>query len=128
ALNNRRTVPMDQAPTGHYPIERREGEIERLHIQAAALAPDCDAMLERIGVGAGWACIDLGCGPGGITALLSARVGQSGRVVGLDADAAFLEHARRHAASNVNFVAGDAYCTNLTSGGFDLVHTRFIAS
>jgi len=74
---------MDQAPTGHYPIERREGEMERLHIQAAAIAPDCHIMLERIVVGEGWACIDLGCGPGGITAMLSARVGRSGRVIGL---------------------------------------------
>jgi trans-aconitate methyltransferase len=119
---------MDQEPTGNYPIERREGEIERLHIQAAALAPDCDIMLERIGVGEGWACLDLGCGPGGITALLSARVGPSGRVTGLDADAVFLEHARQHAAPNVEFIAGDAYRTTLAGGSFDLVHMRFIAS
>jgi len=119
---------MDEAPTGHYPIERREGEIERLHIQSAALAPDCDVMLERIGVGAGWTCLDLGCGPGGIAALLSTRVGKSGRVVGLDADAAFIEYARQHAAPNVEFIVGDAYRTKLAGGGFDLVHTRFIAS
>jgi ubiquinone/menaquinone biosynthesis C-methylase UbiE len=119
---------MDQPATGHYPIERRAGEIERLHIQAAAIAPDCDIMLERIGVGAGWACLDLGCGPGGITALLSARAGAAGRVVGLDADEVFLEHARRHAAPRVEFIAGDAYRTNLAAGGFDLVHMRFIAS
>ena len=68
---------MDQTTTGHYPIERREGEIERLHIQSAAIAADCEIMLERIGVGEGWACLDLGCGPGGITALLCARVGKS---------------------------------------------------
>src|SRR4051794_36087844 len=119
---------MDQAPTGHYPLERREGEIERLHVQAAAIAPDCDIMLDRIGVGEGWTCIDLACGPGGITALLSARVGASGRVVGLDAETAFLEHARQHAAPNVTFIAGNAYGTNLTGGSFDLVHMRFIAS
>ena len=111
-----------------YPIERRTGEIERLHVQAAAMAPDCAVMLDRIGVNAGWRCLDLGCGPGGITALLSERVGPSGRVVGLDADEAFLEHARRTAAPNVMFVAGDAYCTGLPERSFDLVHTRFLAS
>jgi SAM-dependent methyltransferase len=111
-----------------YPIERRAGEIERLHIQAAAMAPDCVVMLDRIGVNAGWRCLDLGCGPGGITALLSERVGPAGRVVGFDADEAFLEHARRTAAPNVMFVAGDAYRTGLPDRSFDLVHTRFLAS
>jgi ubiquinone/menaquinone biosynthesis C-methylase UbiE len=72
-----------------YPIERRPGEIERLHVQAAAMAPDC--ALDRMGVNAGWRCLDLGCGPGGITELLSERVGETGRVVGLDADAVFQE-------------------------------------
>jgi SAM-dependent methyltransferase len=119
---------MIPASSGHYPIERREGEIERLHIQAAAMAPDCAIMLERMGVGAGWICLDLGCGPGGITALLSERVGSAGHVVGLDADAVFLEHARRQAAPNVAFVTGDAYHTGLPNHSFDLVHMRFIAS
>jgi len=111
-----------------YPIERRIGEIERLHVQAAAMAPDCAVMLDRIGVNAGWRCLDIGCGPGGITALLSERVGPTGRVVGLDADAAFLEHARRTAAPNVMFVEGDAYRTGLPDRSFDLIHTRFLAS
>jgi trans-aconitate methyltransferase len=114
--------------TTHYPIARRAGEIERLHVQAAAMAPDCAIMLDRIGVRAGWRCLDLGCGPGGITALLSERVGETGRVVGLDADVVFLEHARRSAAPNTEFVAGDAYHTGLPGQSFDLVHTRFLAS
>src|SRR5262245_18805930 len=111
-----------------YPIERRAGEIERLLIQAVAMAPDCAMMLDRIGVNAGWRCLDLGCGPGGITALLSERVGPAGRVVGLDADEAFLGHARRGAAPNTEFVAGDAYHTGLPDRSFDLVQTRFLAS
>jgi len=119
---------MDTPTSGHYPIERREGEIERLHIQAAALAPDCAVLLDRIGVGAGWRCLDLGCGPGGITNLLSERVGERGRVVGLDADPVFIEHARQHAPGNVEFVLGNAYRSDLPSGGFDLVHMRFVAS
>jgi SAM-dependent methyltransferase len=114
--------------TGRYPIERRKGEIERLMIQAEALAADAEIMLERIGVALGWHCLDLGCGPGGITALLSRRVGSSGRVVGLDADAVFLDYARREKRSNVEFVAGDAYRTGLEASSFDLVHLRFLAS
>ncbi len=119
---------MSAARSGRYPIERRAGEIERLHIQSAAMAPDCAAMLGRIGVAAGWACLDLGCGPGGITALLSEHVGPSGRVVGLDADPVFLDHARQRAQGNVELILGDAYHPDLPSGTFDLVHMRFLAS
>src|SRR5439155_9036108 len=119
---------MSTPRSGRYPIDHRSGEIERLQVQAAAMAADAAIMLERIGVGEGWACLDLGCGPGGITALLSARVKPSGRIVGLDADVAFLEHARVNAAPNVEFIAGNAYRTGLAGGTFDLVHMRFIAS
>jgi hypothetical protein len=66
---------VNKAYAGNYPIERSAGEIERLHVQAAAMAPDTLTMLERIGVKPGWACLDVGCGPGGITGLMSACVG-----------------------------------------------------
>ena len=115
------------ARSGEYPIERRAGELERLALQQAAMAPDTDIMLDRIGVGAGWRCLDLGCGPGGITDLLGDRVGPSGRVVGLDFDPVFIEHARANAGANTEFVQGDAYRTGLADASFDLVHTRFLA-
>jgi SAM-dependent methyltransferase len=114
--------------SGHYPLERRDGEIERLDRQGAVMAPDCATMLERIGVAEGWRCLDLGCGPRGITDLLSARVGASGHVIGLDADPVFLEHGRRSAAANAEFVQGNAYDAGLPAGSFDLVHLRFVAS
>jgi trans-aconitate methyltransferase len=118
---------MSTARSGNYPIERRKGEIERLHFQAAAMAPDTAVMLDRIGVGAGWHCLDLGCGPGGITALMLQRTGSAGRVVGLDSDAVFLEEARRR-TPGAEFIAGDAYRSGLPHACFDLVHMRFIAS
>ena len=123
---------MTEPPQGHYPIERRAGEIERLHVQSAALAADAAIMLDQIGVRQGWRCLDLGCGPEGITDLLGQRVGMSGQVVGLDADAVFLEHARERVRArgqdNIQFVAGDVYGTELPGGCFDLVHSRFVAS
>jgi ubiquinone/menaquinone biosynthesis C-methylase UbiE len=118
----------DTAYAGSYPIERRAGEIERLHTQSQAMAPDTLAMLERFGDMHGWACLDIGCGPGGITNLLSARVGPTGRIMGLDMDAVFLDHARANAPPNVEFRRGDAYHSDLPARTFDLVHMRFVAS
>ena len=101
-------------------------------MQAAAIEFDAGVMLERIGVAAGWHCLDLGCGPGGIVDLLSVRAGPTGQVVGLDADPVFLEHARSLARDrgrgNIEFVQGDAYNTGLPRGTFDFVHVRFVAS
>lgn len=114
--------------SGNYPLETREGEFARLAVQAEAMAPDTAIMLDRIGVGPGWRCIDIGCGPGGITQLLSEKVGPGGRVVGIDKNAAFLEHARRSAAGNVEFAQADVYATGLPSESFDLAHMRFVAS
>ena len=92
---------------------------------------DAGVLLDRIGVGPGWRCLDLGCGPGGILHLLSARVGAGGHVVGLDADPVLLEAARTLMAtlrlSNVELVEGDAYRSGLPPAGFDLVHVRYLA-
>jgi SAM-dependent methyltransferase len=114
--------------SGNYPLENRAGEIERLIVQARAMAPDALAMLDRFGDMEGWTCLDIGCGPLGITDLLSARVGPSGRVVGVDMNAAFLEHARRHAPANVEYRQGNAYGSGLPDATCDLVHMRFVAS
>ena len=111
-----------------YPLESHLQEIERLRVQSAAMAPDTRIMLGLIGVQAGWSCLDVGCGPFGIAGLLSRMVGPTGRVLGLDVNAAFLEHARADAPGNVEFRQGDAYQTDLPSGSFDLVHLRFVAS
>jgi SAM-dependent methyltransferase len=114
--------------SGSYPLEQRSGEIERLLVQSQAMAPDTAAMLARFGPMAGWTCLDIGCGPGGITDLLSARVGPGGSVIGLDKSAEFLAYARRNAPANVEFRLGDAYGSDLPAGTFDLVHMRFVAS
>jgi len=118
------------ADASTYPMERTPAEFARLRLQAEALAFETGVLLDRIGVAEGWRCLDLGCGAGGITDLLSARVGATGQVVGLDADAASLSAARRWAAekglANVAFIEGDAFVRDLPREGFDLVHVRFV--
>lgn len=119
---------MTEGYSGNYPIETRSGEILRLNVQSAAMAPECSRMLDLIGVGERWSCLDVGCGPGGVTGLLSERVGPRGRIVGLDMNAAFLDHARVSAPANVEFIQSDAFSSGLSDGIFDLVHMRFVAS
>lgn len=69
--------------------------------------------------------LDLGCGPGTITADL-ARVVAPGRVLGIDNAPAIVERARREipAAENLSFAVGDVYALDLPDGSVDVVHAH----
>ncbi|MBP2406028.1 Demethylmenaquinone methyltransferase [Streptomyces netropsis] len=73
------------------------------------------------------AVLDIGCGPGTITADLAARVPQ-GAVTGLDAAADVLERARAVARErgldNVRFTTGDVHALDFPDGSFDVVHAH----
>ena len=71
--------------------------------------------------------LDLGCGPGTITADLAARVAP-GAVIGIEPTPGPLADARAHAAAvgaeNVTFAVGDAYALDYPDGAFDVVHAH----
>src|SRR5690348_4798488 len=69
----------------------------------------------------GMSLLDIGCGPGSITAGLAARVAP-GRTVGIDIDPATLPSAAERAAagaSNLDFRPGNAYDLPFRDGTFD---------
>jgi ubiquinone/menaquinone biosynthesis C-methylase UbiE len=66
--------------------------------------------------------LDVGCGPGTITADIAARVAP-GRVVGLDRAADVLATAR-DAAPSVAFEVGDVYALAYADESFDVVHAH----
>src|SRR5271169_711122 len=82
-------------------------------------------LLPRLAPGA--RVLDVGCGPGTITADLAARV-PSGEVVGIDAAADVLHGARQEAErrgqANVRFETGDVYQLAFSDGSFDVVHAH----
>src|SRR5260370_41476365 len=69
--------------------------------------------------------LDIGCGPGTITAGLAALV-PLGQVIGIDRSAGVLDEARaeavRRGLRNVSFEVSDAYQPALTADRFDIVH------
>ena len=105
-------------------------ELSRLQVQAHVWEPDADVMLDRIGVGPGWNCVDMGCGGMGILGPMSRRVYGSGLIVGLDSDQALLDSAAAYAEAegldNVLLQEGDVTSPGLSKGTFDLVHSRFL--
>ena len=69
--------------------------------------------------------LDVGCGPGTITADLADRVPR-GQVTGMDAAQEIVEQARTAAGGrgNLGFATGDVYALDYPDGSFDVVHAH----
>jgi ubiquinone/menaquinone biosynthesis C-methylase UbiE len=70
--------------------------------------------------------LDVGCGPGTITADLASRVAP-GRTIGIDRAGAVLDQAKAHAADRgvaVEFRPGDVYALDFPDASFDVVHAH----
>ncbi|MFF2952164.1 methyltransferase domain-containing protein [Kitasatospora sp. NPDC057965] len=76
----------------------------------------------------GQAVLDIGCGPGTITADLAELVGPTGRVVAADTSVEVLEEAAAYVAgrglSNVAFEVADVHRLPYAEGEFDVVHAH----
>ena len=101
---------------GHHESVLRSHRWRTVDNSAAYLAPPLTA---------GTSVLDLGCGPGTITADIGRRVAP-GRVLGIDAAAAVIEEARRDAGGglNVEFSVGDLYALEMDDHTFDVVHAH----
>lgn len=114
-----------------YALARTPEEYERLRAQARVWEPVTARLLDRIGPAPGARCLDAGCGPGETMRLMAERVGASGRVLGIDVDAALGAHAVATLRD-----AGHAQCdfasVDLTAGEpmpgapFDVVYARLL--
>jgi ubiquinone/menaquinone biosynthesis C-methylase UbiE len=75
----------------------------------------------------GVSLLDVGCGPGNITADLAGRVGE-GRVVGVDLSADVVEMAATQYATdshpNLSFEVGNVYELGFAEGTFDVVYAH----
>jgi len=116
--------------TSEYLLAGSATELERLRLQARVWEPEAETMLDRIGIGKGWHCADLGCGAIGVLGPLSRRVGVRGRVIGVDLDAKQLAASRdfveQERLLNVELLERDVYHSGLPRAAFDLVHVRFV--
>ncbi|TDC61585.1 methyltransferase domain-containing protein [Actinomadura sp. GC306] len=73
----------------------------------------------------GLSVLDVGCGPGTITAGIAERVAP-GRVVAADSAESVLDEARRNTAGadNVEFAVADVHALDYADGTFDIVHAH----
>jgi len=71
--------------------------------------------LERLGLGPGWRCVDVGAGGGDVSVALAEMVGRDGRVYAVDSDPLARDEVARAAAAHA-----DAQVISLTQAGEDL--------
>src|SRR6266508_3634523 len=77
--------------TPHYLLDNAWHQArERLALLEEGLDPGTIRHLERLEVGPGWHCLEVGAGGGSIAAWLCERVGPTGRVVATDIDTRFV--------------------------------------
>src|SRR5262245_35113178 len=87
------------------------------------------ALLDRVGLQPGMSCLDVGAGPGAVMRLMADRVGQAGRVTGIEIDGALgaqaLADLRAQGGAHFDMIAADALSVETVPGApFDLTYCR----
>lgn len=80
-------------------------------------------LMSSFGLSAGWRCLEVGFGAGGIALWLADQVGADGYVLATDIDTRFLDG---HGLSNLEVRRHDIVTGYLDEDWFDLVHARAV--
>ncbi|MEU2285061.1 methyltransferase domain-containing protein [Streptomyces sp. NPDC013178] len=110
--------------TDGYLLDNRRTEAgERFDALATLFDPTTFRHLERLGVGPGWRCWEVGAGGTSVVSWLAKKVGPTGKVVATDIDTSRLTPAARPPVEvRVHDVGAEAP----PADGFDLVHARLV--
>jgi SAM-dependent methyltransferase len=117
------TTTADGNTTGYGLDNQWRAARERLGLLEAALDPITAGNLDKVGVGPGWRCLEVGAGGGSVARMLCERVGPGGHVTAVDLEVALLADSW---APNLEVRKLDVVTDELPEGAFDLVHTRAV--
>lgn len=108
-------MPDDVYTHGHQPSVLRSHTWRTVANSAAYLEPHLTS---------GRSVLDVGCGPGTITAEFATLVAPA-PVVGIDrGDGVIAKAAADHVTANLEFRTGDVYALDIEDGSFDVVHAH----
>jgi SAM-dependent methyltransferase len=107
-----------------------DAELDRLKFQHSVWGPVTERFFDRLGVAAGWKCLDVGAGPGLVSIDIRERVGESGEVVALEPSEFyrnwFSGEIEKRGWSNVRTKEGTSFDAQLPRGYFDLIFIRWV--
>lgn len=111
-------------------IESLKEEMFRLETQAEEFSTSTEESLEKLEIKPGMKTIDVGCGTGNVSFMISPMVGAQGIVVGVDSNQFAINHcteaARNQQIVNAKFIVNDATSLDFVSQTFDLAYSRFL--
>ena len=82
-------------------------------------------LIEKVNLKKGNKVLDIGCGTGRLTEVLSSLVGSEGQVVAIDPDIERIQIAKeKHSVTNVQYIVGDA--DHLPGDGYDVLFSNFV--
>lgn len=106
--------------TETFQISAEQAELYEAKFVPAIFAQWAEPLLDAAGVGAGHSVLDVACGTGVLARTAAARVGPTGRVVGLDLNEGMLAVARR-VRPDIEWRQGDAAGLPFGDDTFDVV-------
>jgi ubiquinone/menaquinone biosynthesis C-methylase UbiE len=112
-----------------YAHARDAQEYQRLRDQALMWQEATEKVFDRIGLGPGMTCLDVGSGSGAVMRLMADRVGPQGRVTGIEIDGALgaqaLADLRAQGGAEFALIEADMRDLDTAPGApFDLVYCR----
>ncbi|MFD7874556.1 methyltransferase domain-containing protein [Streptomyces sp. NPDC059766] len=110
--------------TDRYLLDNRQSEAaERFDAFAALFDPTTFRHMEKLGIGPGWRCWEVGAGGTSVVSWLARKVGPTGKVVATDIDVSRLAAAAR---PPVEVSVHDVGAQEPPEADFDLVHARLV--
>jgi ubiquinone/menaquinone biosynthesis C-methylase UbiE len=111
-------------------IQSLKEEMTRLQTQAEEFSTSTEESLMKLEIKPDMKIVDVGCGTGSVSFMISPIVGERGVVVGVDSNQHAINYcneiARGNAILNTKFMLADAMNLDFESHTFDIAYSRFL--
>jgi ubiquinone/menaquinone biosynthesis C-methylase UbiE len=111
-------------------IQSLKEEMTRLQTQAEEFSSSTEESMMKLGIKPDMKVVDIGCGTGSVSFMISPMVGELGQVVGVDSNQYAINYcneiARSQGILNAKFIISDATNLDFESHTFDVSYSRFL--
>lgn len=119
---------MDKNP--EYILGVNQTELERMKFQHGVWKKCTDDFLDKTGIKSGWKCMDVGSGPGFVSADIRELIGSAGELTVVEPSVFYLNHFRdlckKKEWSNVKFVNSNFEEAEIENDYYDLIFLRWV--
>ena len=121
---------MANKETADYILGINQYELERLGFQHGVWKEVTDTFLDKLGIQPGWKVLDVGAGPGFVSADIRQCVGASGEVTALEPSEMYLNYFKKNCNekhwTNIKYILSDVENADLPENYYDLIFARWV--